>query len=173
MALALIIIINAIAFRGACTLMRYDRTPEAVLSIPEWTQTVAGKLYVRWYAYSAIPLACLNGFMLEGLVGLIVAGVGSSLGMFPGIPIFRFSPEFQVSFFGANPYHFHNYPLFADFLDTYLRLTSQRGRRTSQCGPPAILEHRIPIVISITTSRTSASRFVLRRCDLTVNLLEL
>ena len=101
MALAILIIISAIAFRGACSLMHYAETPEAVLHAPQWTQTVSGKRYVRWYAYAAIPMACYNGFAIEGFIGLLVAGVGSWLGMLLANLALRFNPGYQFMFFGA------------------------------------------------------------------------
>lgn len=101
MALAILIIINAVAFRGACSLMYNDRTPEAVLHAPQWTQTPSGKMYVRWYAYLAIPMACFNGFAMEGFIGLLVAGIGSWLGMLLANLTLRFNPGYQFMVFGA------------------------------------------------------------------------
>ena len=101
MDLVFLAIISAIAFRGACWISYYANSPEGVMHSPTWTTTPRGKRHVRFYTYAAIPIACLNGFLMYSVLGLLVASVGTWLGMLICNLILRFNPGYQFMFFGT------------------------------------------------------------------------
>ena len=101
LSLVLLIVISAIAFRGACAICYYANTSEGVLLLPMWATTPQAKRYVGLYMYAAIPIACLNGFLLYGFIGLLIAGVGTWLVMLIANVTLRFNPGNQLIFFGT------------------------------------------------------------------------
>lgn len=101
MSLVLLIIVSAIAFRGACTICHYANTSESALLLPMWATTSHAKRYVGLYMYAALPVACLNGFLLNGFIGLFISGVGTWLGMLIANFTMRFNPGNQLIVFGT------------------------------------------------------------------------
>lgn len=81
MALAVFIIVHAIAYRGACSLVNNTLNGVDALYNPMWTTTKSGYRFVKIYMYLGLPIACLNGFLMFGFIGLLVAGVGTWIGM--------------------------------------------------------------------------------------------
>ena len=79
--LAIFTLISACAHRGACVIVYCAKTGTPVLYAPGWITTLGGFLFVKAYMYLATPIACLNGFLMYGDQGLIIAGLGSFLGM--------------------------------------------------------------------------------------------
>ena len=79
--LAIFTLISACAHRGACIIVYCAKTGTPVLYAPGWITTLGGFLFVKAYMYLATPIACLNGFLMYGDQGLIIAGLGSFLGM--------------------------------------------------------------------------------------------
>ena len=73
----LYIMISAGAFHSAAWLQRYGNA----LNSPYWVVTSSGKKYLMIYTLSAIPIACLNGYLLGGWLGLFACGVLTFIGM--------------------------------------------------------------------------------------------
>ena len=101
MNLVLLIIVSAIAFRGACSVSFYASRGDGVLENPQWTTTPQGKRFVRLYVYAAIPIACLNGLLLHGFIGLLLSGIGTWIGMLAVNLFLRFNAGNQFMIFGS------------------------------------------------------------------------
>ena len=97
MDLVLLTIVSAIAFRGACCLAQYAN----VLDHPLWTTRPEGRGFLSVYVFGAIPIGCLNGYLLYGGVGLVLCGLGTWLGMLLANLILRFNPGRQFHWFGS------------------------------------------------------------------------
>ncbi len=95
MDLAILTVISAIAHRGACSIVAAG-TPENVLHHSMALQRPSVRNMVRVYMYAAIPLGCLNGFLLYGGVGLVICGLGTWLGMLLVNLVLRFNPATQL-----------------------------------------------------------------------------
>ena len=101
MSLAVFIIVHAIAYRGACSLVNNTINGVGVLYNPMWTTTKNGYQVVKIYMFTGIPIACLNGFLMHGFVGLLIAGVATWICMPIINLLFRFSPGNQFMIGGA------------------------------------------------------------------------
>jgi hypothetical protein len=75
--LIIFIIVHSIAYNGICRMNYYKIRGEDVLYNPMWATTAIGSAIMRWYMFLALPLACLNGLLMLGWIGLILAGVGT------------------------------------------------------------------------------------------------
>ena len=84
--LAIFTLISATAHQGANFIVYCAKTGTPISYAPRWITTLGGFLFVKIYVYLAIPIACLNGFLMYEYQGLIIAGLGTWL----GTPIFRF-----------------------------------------------------------------------------------
>lgn len=98
MQLILLIVIGALAFRGACTLNYYAND---VLYTPKWATRKGGKRITQIYTFAAIPIAMLNGFLLHGASGLLITGICTWLGMLIVNIFLRFSAQGQFLIFGS------------------------------------------------------------------------
>lgn len=101
MSLAVFILMHAIAYRGACLIVHNAINRQGVLYNPMWTTTKYGYRFVTIYMYAAIPIACLNGLLMYGFVGLIIAGVGTWIGMPIINLLFRFNHGNQFMICGT------------------------------------------------------------------------
>ena len=101
MALAVFIIVHAIAYRGACSLVNNTLRGVGVLYNPMWTTTKNGYKFVKIYMFLALPIACLNGFLMFEFWGLLIAGVGTWIGMPIVNLLLRFNPGNQFMIGGA------------------------------------------------------------------------
>lgn len=84
MEIVIIIIIGALAWRGAMSLA--DATDSKIAMV---------------YAVAAIPVALLNGFLINGWLGLFIVGGGTWIGMLVANLLFRFNPMLQFFLFGS------------------------------------------------------------------------
>ena len=78
--LAIFTLISASAHRGASFIIYCAKTETPVYA-SRWITSLGGFLFVKAYMYLAIPIACLNGYLMYGYKGLIIAGLGTCLGM--------------------------------------------------------------------------------------------
>ena len=101
MDLVILTVISAIAHRGACAVVFYEGTSEAVLNFPMMFRRPFVRDMIRVYMFAAIPLGCLNGFLLYGGVGLVVCGFGTWLGTLLANLVLRFNPASQLFWFGT------------------------------------------------------------------------
>ena len=95
MDLAILIIISSIAYRGACSIAYNNLTGSGFLYNPMWTTVPSGRKFVAIYMFAAIPIGCLNGLLLYGWVGLIIAGISIYVGMLIVNLLLRFNPGTQ------------------------------------------------------------------------------
>ncbi len=98
MDLAILIVISSIAYRGACAIVNNNINGTGGLYNPMWTTTSFGKNFVSVYMFASIPISCLNGLLLYGWIGLLIAGITTWIGM-PLINLFfRYNPgsQFQI-----------------------------------------------------------------------------
>ena len=101
MALVIFTLISAIAYRGACSIIHNTINGYGALHNPMWTTTKSGHRFVTAYMFLAIPIACLNGVLMYGFIGLIIAGVGTWIGMPVINLLFRFNPGNQFMICGT------------------------------------------------------------------------
>ena len=101
MALAVFIVVHAVAYRGACSLVHNAINGVGILYNPMWTTTNNGYQVVKYYMFLSIPIACLNGFLMFGLIGFLIAGVATWIGMPIINLLFRFSPGNQFMIGGT------------------------------------------------------------------------
>ncbi len=104
--LFIIIMVGSIAWRGSSVL-----SLASTLEKPLWTSQPVGSLIISIYTLLALPLALLNGYLLNGFRGLIISGIGTLLGkglinnLFSGSLLFQkfpiHSPTIQFVLFGA------------------------------------------------------------------------
>jgi len=95
-----LIVVGALAFRGACMLM-YNIVSGNVLEVPLAYMHPPGKTIVHLYMVAAIPIALVNGYMLDfSWLDCIVAGVGTWLGMLLANVALRFNEVLQFLVFG-------------------------------------------------------------------------
>ena len=101
MALAAFILMHAIAYRGACSIIHNANNGYGALYNPMWTTTKNGHRFVTTYMFLAIPIACLNGVLMHEFIGLVIAGVGTWIGMPIINLLFRFNPGNQFMICGT------------------------------------------------------------------------
>lgn len=98
--LIVLILVSAIAFRGACMLM-HNIISGNVLQVPLAYMHPPGRTIVQLYMFTAIPLALVNGFLLEfSWIDALIAGVGTWAGMLFANIFLRFNEIFQFLLFG-------------------------------------------------------------------------
>ena len=109
LALVFYIVISGAAFHSAGWL--HNRAD--ALNSPYWTITQRGKKCIMVYILAAIPIACLNGYLLHEWGGLLISGVLTWL----GISISRFILP------GSAAFHFVFFS-FANILWTFINVFS-------------------------------------------------
>ena len=95
MLLAVFIVVHAVAYRGACSIVHNAINGVGVLYNPMWTTTNNGYRFVKFYMFGGLPIACLNGFLMHGIIGLLIAGVATWICMPIINLLFRFNPGSQ------------------------------------------------------------------------------
>jgi len=96
-----LIVVGAIAFRGACILM-HNIVSGNVLQVPLAYMQPPGKTIVHIYMVAAIPIALVNGYLLDfSWIDCILAGVGTWLGMLIANVVLRFNEVLQFLGFGT------------------------------------------------------------------------
>ena len=101
MTLAVFIVIHAIAYRGACSLVNNMINGVGTLYNPMWTTHPNGYRLVQIYMFGGLPIASLNGFLIFGFWGALIAGVGTWIGMPIVNLLLRFNPGNQFMIGGA------------------------------------------------------------------------
>ena len=96
---ALIIIIGALAFRGAAK-MTYSLLNGARQAVPYYFNSKIGFKFIQTYLFIAIPLAIYHGYVINGWIGLFVIGIGTWLGMLVANIFLKFNPAVQFLLFG-------------------------------------------------------------------------
>jgi hypothetical protein len=100
MELFLMILVGAIAFRGAASLVS-SAIHDGPLYVPLWTTTPSGHGILTIYMFAAIPIAFLNGFLLHyRFMESLTVGIGTWLGMLAANIFLRFNPAIQFMLFG-------------------------------------------------------------------------
>ncbi|HPO68201.1 MAG TPA: hypothetical protein PLE40_00395 [Candidatus Pacearchaeota archaeon] len=99
MEIFIIIIVGALAWRGANSLA-FSYLNKEFLSLPLFFTTEKGFKIAMMYSYAAIPLALINGFILNSWLGLLIVGLGTWIGMLIANLILRFNPALQFFLFG-------------------------------------------------------------------------
>ena len=95
-----LIIVGALGFRGACKIMHNVVTMRASL-VPPALMVPPGRNIVHIYMVAAIPVAFLNGYLLNhSWVDCVLVGFGTWAGMLVANILFRFSEIFQFFIFG-------------------------------------------------------------------------
>ena len=92
MDLAIFILISAFARWGACVIVHYakNETPVFIRPYNRWIITPGGFLFVKTYTVLSIPIACLNGYLISGYKGLIIAGLVTLFYPYLGMRILMF-----------------------------------------------------------------------------------
>ena len=101
--LAILIVVGAIAFRGACSIAyaHTDGSPEFELPPAFWDWKSLQMLITRVYMFAALPIAFANGFLLDfSWVHGVIALVGTWLCMVIFNFLLRFNPVIQLYLFG-------------------------------------------------------------------------
>ncbi len=98
----LLIIVGAIAYRGAAAIGTLLDTHDAVLELPPvWTSPI-GKKVVQLYIIVGLPLAFIAGYFLnQSWLEALGVFVGTWVGMLVANIFLRFNPPIQLMVFGT------------------------------------------------------------------------
>lgn len=100
--LILLIVVSALAWRGASFISYSLMQPMGALNVPLAFAQPPLKSAVMLYALAALPLAFLNGYLLEfSWIHALIAAGGTWAGMLVANMLFRFNAAIQFMLFGT------------------------------------------------------------------------